>query len=118
MPTLSLYKRLKVGDSWKYHRIREGRGHRTSDLSGPFYARPFHNGRQYWKTLLAETFEEARDHGSLCSRFPLGSNTSMKATPLSLSGKTPRQTPLGGFLLEKKRIASNRPLSWQTRPKS
>jgi len=61
MPTLSLYKRVKVGERWKYQRIHEGRGHRTSDLAGPFYARPFHNGRQYWKTLLAETFEEARE---------------------------------------------------------
>jgi integrase len=61
MPTLSLYKRVKVGDRWKYQRILEGRGHRTSDLTGPFYARPFFNGKQFWKTLSAETFEEARE---------------------------------------------------------
>jgi integrase/recombinase XerD len=61
MPTVSLYRRVKVGDRWRYERILEGRGHRTSDLTGPFYARPSHNGKQYWKTLLAETFAEARE---------------------------------------------------------
>ena len=61
MPTLSLYRRVKTEDRWKYERIIEGRGHRTFDLTGPFYARPFHNGKQFWKTLLAETFAEARD---------------------------------------------------------
>src|SRR5271157_3932965 len=61
MTNLSLYKRVKAGDRWKYQRILEGRGHRTNDLSGPFYARPFFDGKQYWKTLLAETFAEARD---------------------------------------------------------
>src|SRR5260370_8292867 len=60
MPGLSLYKRGKNGDGWKYERIEEGRGHRTGDLSGPFYARPFFNGKQLWKTLSAETFAEAR----------------------------------------------------------
>jgi len=60
MPGLSLYKRVKNGDRWKYERIEEGRGHRTRDLSGAFYARPFFNGKQLWKTLSAETFAEAR----------------------------------------------------------
>jgi integrase/recombinase XerD len=70
MPTLSLYKRIKTGERWKYERILEGRGHRTSDLAGPFYARPFHNGQQFWKTLSAETFAEARDEaGHLNSAF-------------------------------------------------
>jgi hypothetical protein len=54
MPTLSIYRRVKTEDRWKYERILEGRGHRTSDLTGPFYEHPFHNGKQYWKTLLAK----------------------------------------------------------------
>jgi len=61
MPALSLYKRTKHGNRWKYERIEEGRGHRTSDLAGPFYARPFFNGKQLWKTLSAETFAGARE---------------------------------------------------------
>jgi integrase len=61
MPSLSLYRRTKQGDRWKYERIEEGRGHRTGDLKGPFYARPFFNGRQLWKALFAETFEDARE---------------------------------------------------------
>jgi integrase/recombinase XerD len=61
MSSLSLYKRTKHGERWKYERIEEGRGHRTSDLKGPFYARPFLNGKQLWKTLSAETFAAARE---------------------------------------------------------
>jgi integrase/recombinase XerD len=61
MPSLRLYKRTKHGDRWKYERIKEGRGHRTSDLKGPFYARPFVNGKQVWKTLSAETYAQAHE---------------------------------------------------------
>ncbi len=61
MSSLSLYRRIKEGEQWKYERIEEGRGHRTSDLKGPFYARPFVNGKQLWKTLSADTFSDARE---------------------------------------------------------
>lgn len=50
MSKLSLYNRIKVG-----------RGHCTRDLKGPFYARPFINGEQFWKTLSAESYAEARE---------------------------------------------------------
>jgi integrase/recombinase XerD len=61
MPNPSLFKRVKIADRWNYQRIDEGRGHRTSDLTGPFYARPYLNGKQFWKRLAAETFAEARE---------------------------------------------------------
>jgi hypothetical protein len=64
MTTLSLYQRVKAGDRWKYQRILEGRGHRTNDLTRPFYARHFFDGKQFWKTLSAETFAEARDEAT------------------------------------------------------
>ena len=34
---------------------------RTGDLVGPFYARPFLNGRQVWRTLTAQSFTDAKE---------------------------------------------------------
>jgi integrase/recombinase XerD len=64
MANPSLYTRRKNGERWTYERIKEGRGHRNNDLSGPFYSRPVVNGRQLWKTLSAETYAEAREEAS------------------------------------------------------
>jgi len=58
----SLYIREKnAKDVWRYRRIKEGRGLRTGDLAAPFFTRPFVNGKQIWKTLLATTFKEAKE---------------------------------------------------------
>jgi hypothetical protein len=35
MANPSLYTRRKNGERWTYERIKEGRGHRNNDLSGP-----------------------------------------------------------------------------------
>jgi len=80
MTTLSLYKRVKEGDRWKYQRILEGRGHRTNNLTGPFYARPFFDSKQFWKTLSAKTFAEARDEAD-----HLGSAFAAKAKGLTVA---------------------------------
>src|SRR6267143_3834781 len=62
MATPSLYIREKnAKDVWRYRRIKEGRGLRTGDLAAPFFTRPFVNGKQIWKTLLATTFKEAKE---------------------------------------------------------
>jgi integrase/recombinase XerD len=61
MPSLSLYLREKnPAGHWRYRRIKEGRGVRTGDLQPPFYARPFLEGKQVWKTLWASSFTEAK----------------------------------------------------------
>lgn len=61
MPTPSLYIREKnPAGNWRYRRIKEGRGVRTGELKPPFYARPFFDGRQVWKTLLAANFTAAK----------------------------------------------------------
>jgi hypothetical protein len=54
MTTLSLYQRVKAADRWKYQRILEGRGHRTDDVRGPFYARPFFDGKEFWKIVAVQ----------------------------------------------------------------
>ncbi|HEX3542961.1 MAG TPA: tyrosine-type recombinase/integrase, partial [Candidatus Acidoferrum sp.] len=65
----SLYTREKVpvaqkdGQTqllWRYQRVREGRGVRTSSLPGPFYSRRKLNGRTAWAKLQQETFTEAK----------------------------------------------------------
>jgi len=40
--------------------FKEGRGLKTGDLTGPFFARPFIDGKQVWKALFASTFVEAK----------------------------------------------------------
>lgn len=61
MASASLYVREKrPSGKWRYRRIKEGRGVRTGDLSGPFYVRPFIKDRQVWNRLSAETFLEAK----------------------------------------------------------
>ena len=60
-PSFSLYTREKnPSGAWRYHRVREGRGQKTGELTGPFFARPFLKGKQVWKTLSATTFKEAK----------------------------------------------------------
>src|ERR1044072_4749408 len=61
MSTPSLYIREKSPSGpWRYRRIKEGRGQKTGDLTGPFFARPCVDGKQIWKPLFAETFAQAR----------------------------------------------------------
>ena len=65
MPTPSLYVREKTPEgTWRYRRIKEGRGVKTGDLTAPFFTRPFVNGRQMWKTLVAQSFKEAKEEAS------------------------------------------------------
>jgi integrase/recombinase XerD len=62
MPTLSLYAREKTPNGvWRYRRIKEGRGVKTGDLTAPFFARPFVDGKQMWKSLAAQSFKEAKE---------------------------------------------------------
>lgn len=62
MATPSLYVREKTpAGTWRYRRIKEGRGVKTGDLSAPFFTRPFVDGRQMWKTLVAQSFKEAKE---------------------------------------------------------
>ena len=61
MPTLSLYVREKTpAGTWRYRRIKEGGGNRDRRP----LARPFVNGRQKWKTLLGQSFTEAKEEAN------------------------------------------------------
>jgi hypothetical protein len=63
MTTLSLYQRVKAGDRWKYQRVLEGRGYRTNDLAGPFYARPFFDGKQFQKSREKDSADTGKPRG-------------------------------------------------------
>lgn len=56
----SIYNRKKVRNAWRFERVEEGQGKRTSHLKPPFYARPWKDGKQRWHRLNAETFEQAK----------------------------------------------------------
>jgi integrase/recombinase XerD len=62
MATPSLYVREKTPRGiWRYRRIKQGRGVKTGELRAPFFTRPFVEGKQVWKTLLAQEFKEAKE---------------------------------------------------------
>jgi len=58
---LTLYRRFKdSNDKWKAEKVREGRGIRTSAITGTFFVRPWINGVQKRTPLHSTTFNEAR----------------------------------------------------------
>ena len=56
----TIWQRIKGDTGWRYERVEEGRGKRTSDLKPPFYVRPRVNGKQIYQRLVAQTFGDAR----------------------------------------------------------
>jgi integrase len=60
MPSLYTREKNPTSGTWHFKRVKEGRGVKTGDLQGTFYARPFINGRQHWQRLNAETFTDAK----------------------------------------------------------
>jgi integrase/recombinase XerD len=56
----TIWQRLKTEKGWRYSRVEEGRGKRTSDLKPPFYLRPTVSGEQRWQKLQADAFTEAK----------------------------------------------------------
>jgi integrase len=59
---IGIYLRTKNDDGkWRYSKVEEGVGKRTSLLKPPFYARPTINGKQVWQLLHAINFNDAKD---------------------------------------------------------
>jgi integrase len=62
---LGIYQRAKNhAGAWRYSKVAEGRGVRTSLLKPPFYARPTINGKQSWSLLNATTLESAKEEAA------------------------------------------------------
>src|SRR5438309_10459372 len=64
MPSLYTREKDPAKGTWHFKRVKEGRGVKTGDLRGTFYARPFIGGRQRWQRLNAETFADAKREAS------------------------------------------------------
>lgn len=64
MPSLYTREKNPTSGAWHFKRVKEGRGVKTGDLRGTFYARPFVKGRQRWQRLSAETFADAKREAS------------------------------------------------------
>jgi len=60
MPSLYTREKDPTSGSWRFRKIKEGRGIKTGDLRGTLYARPFVNGRQRWQRLNSENFADAK----------------------------------------------------------
>jgi len=60
MPSLYTREKNATTGAWHFRKVKEGRGIKTGDLQGTFYARPFIKGRQRWQRLNAQTFAEAK----------------------------------------------------------
>ncbi len=105
MPTLSIYVREKTpSGTWRYRRIKEGRGVKTGDYSAPFFTRPFLNGRQRWKTLLGQSFTEAKEEANnLAVALHARSKglTVSEAESLSVANRTPIKNAVELYLEQK-----------------
>jgi integrase len=106
MPTPSLYIREKTAaGAWRYRRIKEGRGVKTSDLTGPFFTRPVVNGKQIWKTLDAQTFKEGKEEaGQLTAAIGAQSKglTVAEAELLTNANRIPIKTAVDTYLEQKR----------------
>jgi integrase/recombinase XerD len=105
MPTPSLYIRKKNTDGlWRYGRVKEGRGFRTTDIVGPFFARPFINRKQVWKTLLASTFKKAKEEAEQLNaalEAKAKGLTVAEAEALSNANRIPIRTAVDTYLEQK-----------------
>lgn len=61
---LTIYRRFKDGEKWQTERITEGRGIRTSLITGTFFVRPFVKGKQERRALHSTTFAAAREEAN------------------------------------------------------
>ena len=59
---LAIYRRVKDSATgrWRGEKVKEGRGIRTSSVTGSFYVRPWINGVQERRPLHSTTFAEAK----------------------------------------------------------
>ena len=105
MSTPSLYIREKSPSGpWRYRRVKVGRGVKTGDITGPFFARPSINGKQSWKPLFAETFRQAEDEARhLAAGVAAQSQgfTVAQVEPIKNANRLPLATAIETYLEQK-----------------
>jgi integrase len=98
---VSVYTRQKnEAGQWRYHKVKLGRGHRTSAVSGPFYLRFSTNGRKIWESAgesleAATEAAETRHHALEAQARGL---TVTELDTLSNAGRIPIKTACEAFL--------------------
>jgi integrase/recombinase XerD len=106
---LTLYRRVKgENGKWRAHRVREGRGIRTSTLVGPFFIRPFVNGVQKRHPLHSAIFAEARQEADEIEKLYEAQSrglTVSELTTMQNSNRLPVRTVVDTYLEQKKNKA-------------
>ena len=107
---VSVYTRQKNdAGQWRYRKVKLGRGHRTSSVSGPFYLRFSTDGRKIWEpagdsleaaTEAAEMRHhalEAHARGLYCGHAHVSTNIAVPPAddPLYANQKLERDERLG-----------------------
>jgi integrase len=98
---VSVYTRQKnEAGQWRYHKVKLGRGHRTSTVSGPFYLRFSTYGRKIWEpagdSLEGATEAAETRHHALEAQARGLSVTELDT--LSNAGRIPIKTTCEAFL--------------------
>jgi integrase len=96
---MTIYTRDKnESGTWRYNRIKAGRGLRTDRLVPPFYVRPFIAGKQSWIRLDAETFEGAKEEA-------VRADASIELSSKENASRIPIKTAVATYLEQKKNKA-------------
>src|SRR5713226_3208686 len=105
-PMSSIYTRSKNGAGfWRYARVKEGRGQRTSKLEPPFYTRPCVNGKQTWTPLNAITFDDAKEEASYLDTAMEAHSKGLTVTELDTTTnahRVPIKTAVDVYMEQKK----------------
>ena len=112
MSTPRLYIREKSPSGpWRYRRVKVGRGVKTGDITGPFFARPSINGKQLWKPLFAATFRQAEEearHDAAGVAAQSQEFTVAQVEPIENANRLPLATAIETYLEQKAASHSRR----------
>lgn len=103
---LTLYRRVKDDTGkWRAEKVREGRGIRTSLITGPFFVRPWVRGEQKRTPLTSSTFAEARKEASELEKLFEAQSKGLTVNELSVvqnSNRLPIKSTIETYLAQKK----------------
>lgn len=90
---------------WSAEKVKEGRGIRTSTITGPFFVRPWVNGVQKRTPLHSTTFAEARQEASELENLFVAQSrglTVAELTAMQNSNRIPIKSVVETYLEQKK----------------
>ena len=115
----TVYRRVKIENKgWRYQRVEVGKGHKTGDLTGPFYklavvgtkakGRP----NQQWLPLDGETYTEALESAKTAVAVLDAQRqglTVAQAQDITNASRTPIKAARDQFISEPRRPRARRP---------